>query len=179
MFQCFGASKGIAIGFLLGVLTTNLIGLPFQHSNFDIVNHQERVLGQQTVRESPSTSVLKTNVPAILQKRDRILCWVITSPKTHSRARLVNETWGRRCDKLLFISSVQGKNCDSVEENVTLHFNFSGKMKLYRKRSLYRCRMIPTPICGAKLRKLLNIFTFTIWTMLIGFIRRMMIRKQF
>ena len=129
MFQCFGASKGIAIGFVLGVLTTSLIGLPFQH-NVDIVSHQgsaviieNKCLDQQTaVYESPSKSIVKA--PTILRKRDRILCWVITSPKTHSRARLVNETWGRRCDKLLFMSSVQGKHGSSLGKSINLIFNF-------------------------------------------------------
>ena len=129
MFQCFGASKGLAIGFVLGVLTTSLIGLPFQH-NVDIVSHQgsaviieNKCLDQQTaVYENPSKSIVKA--PTILRKRGRILCWVITSPKTHSRARLVNETWGRRCDKLLFMSSVQGKHGSSLGKSTNLIFNF-------------------------------------------------------
>jgi len=50
-----------------------------------------------------------------LSKKVRILCWVMTQPKTlRTKGRAVKDTWGKRCNVLLFISSVTDKEFPAV-----------------------------------------------------------------
>jgi glycoprotein-N-acetylgalactosamine 3-beta-galactosyltransferase len=108
---CILVSKRFLIGFVLGILTTLLLLKPPTSVFLFYTSHQiiDEDLTRAIVPALPlqQVSSLSENLNF---KRDRILCWVITSPKTHSRAQLIKQTWGRRCDKLLFMSSIQGNS---------------------------------------------------------------------
>lgn len=57
---------------------------------------------------------------AKLYNEVRVLCWILTTPKNHrTRADHVKRTWGKRCNKLIFISSGYDKSLDTVALNVT------------------------------------------------------------
>ena len=107
---CILVSKRFLVGFVFGILTTLMLLKPptsvflFYTSNQIIDEDLTRAI----LPVSPHLQKVYSLSEKLNFKRDRILCWVITSPKTHSRAQLIKQTWGRRCDKLLFMSSIQG-----------------------------------------------------------------------
>ena len=70
---------------------------------------------EQKVLPSPKTTLIyrKQNEASSnatnLFETVKILCWIMTSPPNHkTMAAAVKDTWGRRCNYLLFVSSEGG-----------------------------------------------------------------------
>ncbi|XP_070567006.1 glycoprotein-N-acetylgalactosamine 3-beta-galactosyltransferase 1-like [Ptychodera flava] len=60
----------------------------------------------------------------------RILCFIPTSPNNDERLTAVRDTWGKRCDKMLFFSSETNQNQTVIGLNVTEGYKYLwGKVK--------------------------------------------------
>jgi glycoprotein-N-acetylgalactosamine 3-beta-galactosyltransferase len=56
-----------------------------------------------------------TVLAEFLHKKVKVLCWIMTSPDTlKERAYHVNKTWGKRCNKILFMSTQLDDEMDNV-----------------------------------------------------------------
>ena len=55
-----------------------------------------------------------------LYKKVRVLCWIMTSPaNVIKKATAVKDTWGQRCNRLLFFSSATDTSLPAIGLNVT------------------------------------------------------------
>ncbi|XP_057381452.1 glycoprotein-N-acetylgalactosamine 3-beta-galactosyltransferase 1-like [Daphnia carinata] len=68
-----------------------------------------------TVRAREEEDVKGNNEKGLYDKV-RVLCWVMTSPANHeTKALAVKETWGKRCNVLLFMSTEADTNLPAVQ----------------------------------------------------------------
>ncbi|XP_067648934.1 glycoprotein-N-acetylgalactosamine 3-beta-galactosyltransferase 1-like [Haliotis asinina] len=55
-----------------------------------------------------------------LYQKEKVLCWIMTSPKNlNVKTRAVRDTWSRRCNKVLFVSSVTDPKFPTIGLNVS------------------------------------------------------------
>ena len=51
----------------------------------------------------------QSNMTESFENNIKLVCWIMTMPANHEKkAKHVKATWGRRCNVLLFMSSVEG-----------------------------------------------------------------------
>ncbi|XP_035703860.1 glycoprotein-N-acetylgalactosamine 3-beta-galactosyltransferase 1 isoform X3 [Folsomia candida] len=108
----------LLIGFGIGILSSHLYNT--------LGSHNADIIGQHNFDIGPAPIVHAHEVQ-ITPKR--LLCWVLTSPRTHERrAKYVKQTWGKRCHILIFISTKYDPTLPTVPLNMT-----EGRINLWGK----------------------------------------------
>ena len=81
--------------------------------NSNLLNRQLQENSRKNIDETQKSIPLNNEISLAtnLTKEVRVLCWIMTNPKNHkTKAIHVKETWGQRCNILLFMSSESGKS---------------------------------------------------------------------
>lgn len=111
---------GVFVGFILAaalISSSDREPRPWlrdPHTGSDLADAEgpEKDVGYHASHEEAHALENKT-IAQRLHNEVKVLCWIMTSPQNHQKkARHVKRTWGSRCNKLLFMSSVEGKAID-------------------------------------------------------------------
>lgn len=116
LFQIFCFISGLVFGVSLSIsffyfdYNYNARNLNHNIVKLTSVPYNERIKIHDKIRDLYNETVAKD-----LYSKVKILCWIMTTPANHkTKAIHVKNTWGRRCNKLIFMSSVKDNELGSV-----------------------------------------------------------------
>lgn len=110
------------LGFSVGIfLAKNFLVAstddPFINPNFRNIDFAERIESSFNLKLNHHFHKKEdTSVAEKLEKDVKILCWIMTGAANHKKkAYHIYKTWGKRCNKLLFMSSTTENGTEGME----------------------------------------------------------------
>lgn len=81
-----------------------------------VVADISQVIPNNTDTNVFNTDDLNTTIADQLYGKVKILCWILTGPMNHAKKAVhVKNTWGKRCNKLIFMSSQEDKELGAIK----------------------------------------------------------------
>jgi hypothetical protein len=104
-----------AIGFLIGSVVVMIPFFFYKDSRISAKQKFDRRLSYHEENQTKNQKLFNETLSNLLYNEVKILCMVMTFPGNHrSKAIHIKNTWGQRCNKLLFMSSELDLVLDSV-----------------------------------------------------------------
>ncbi|XP_075161519.1 glycoprotein-N-acetylgalactosamine 3-beta-galactosyltransferase 1-like [Haematobia irritans] len=104
----------LVVGLIMGIQFTILWfdDVPIEHKSINFGKHLSlNLTGSRHHHSAASNSTAE-----YLYNNTRVLCWITTHPTNHmNKAIHIRHTWGRRCNKLLFISTEEDDRLPTVQ----------------------------------------------------------------
>ncbi|KAG5674686.1 hypothetical protein PVAND_004638 [Polypedilum vanderplanki] len=106
----------LLFGLLLGLTLSTIIFYPNKISGAIFSERIKKNINENIrLRDTSHLTLYNESLANELYNKVRILCWVVTIPENHkTKAIHVKNTWGKRCNKLLFISSQDDLELETI-----------------------------------------------------------------
>jgi glycoprotein-N-acetylgalactosamine 3-beta-galactosyltransferase len=93
------------VGFVLGYLLFSILTVEY---NYEIASVTEKNIVRVIKSHEERKEKYEQKIADKLFNEVKILCWVFTHPANHkTKVPQVRKTWGTKCNKLLFMSTMQ------------------------------------------------------------------------
>ncbi|XP_071101942.1 glycoprotein-N-acetylgalactosamine 3-beta-galactosyltransferase 1-like [Haliotis cracherodii] len=122
---------GLTLGFVISIIffQSGIVYKPHVRIPLEVdTGHVIGMSGLDLAKQGPHGGQMNdsrvhhddTSIADNMAKKVRVLCWVMTSPTNfRTKADVVKETWGHRCNILLFFSSVVDPHLPTIALNVS------------------------------------------------------------
>ncbi|XP_037827389.1 LOW QUALITY PROTEIN: glycoprotein-N-acetylgalactosamine 3-beta-galactosyltransferase 1-like [Lucilia sericata] len=125
----------LIIGLIIGIRFTDIW---FNLQNETLTTILPATATSTATTATTTTTTLTSSFSSSLEANDnlfnttRVLCWILTNPTNHlTKAIHIRHTWGRRCNKLLFMSSKEDNDLPTIKLDVE-----EGRENLWNKTRL-------------------------------------------